>query len=250
MRRCYFKTICIVIIAFITVLSAFGDEFTNDWQTKVIDDFNGDSEYVWKTDASRFITITDSETFPKLAYINTWPIAVFGSNFDGELELRSLGLHGRFDRRGYNWIDIFPTDPEAEDPDRPIEIPIPGRVRTFDMWVWGSNLNFYIEIFLRDYQGVIHSIRLGDIGYTGWRNLRANVPNNISQRRRVSADYAGLRFVKFRLWTQPVERVNDFYVYFKQFKILTDMFETYYDGHDLGDARRIRQLWAEASEED
>jgi hypothetical protein len=113
-----------------------------------------------------------------------------------------------------------------------------------DMWVWGSNLKYYIEIFLRDYRGVVHTIKLGDISYVGWRNLKVNIPNSIPQSKRILPAYAGLSFVKFRIWTQPVERVDNFYIYFKQFKVLTDMFESLFDGNDLADPQNVERLWA------
>jgi len=113
-----------------------------------------------------------------------------------------------------------------------------------DMWVWGANLKYYIEIYVRDYMGVIHAIKLGDISYTGWRNLKVNVPNTIRQSRRILPSYAGLQFVKFRIWTQPVEKVDNFYIYFKQFKVLTDMFESLFDGNDLADPSNVERLWA------
>ena len=43
-----------------------------------------------------------------------------------------------------------------------------------------------------------------------------------------------------------MERVDNFYVYFKQMKVLTDTFESLYDGDELGDPERVQQLWADA----
>jgi hypothetical protein len=85
---------------------------------------------------------------------------------------------------------------------------------------------------------------MGGIGHTGWKNLRAMIPNNIHQSKRILPRYAGLHFVKFRIWTQPTEKVGDFYIYFKQFKVLTDTFETLYDGDELADPERVQELWA------
>ena len=246
MKQGSFKIICLIIWACITVFSAFGDETTNSFESKVLESFNGDADapYLWKTDASRFITRTSTATYPMTTYVEAWPIAAFGNNRGANAQpLRSLGINGSFDRRGYNWIDLYPV--LADDPDaKPFEIPIPGRIHNLDVWVWGSNLKFYIEVYLRDYLGVIHTLRLGDISYAGWRNLRVNIPTNIPQARRILPSYAGLQFVKFRIWTQPVERVDNFYIYFKQLKVLTDMFESLFDGNDLADPQNVERLWA------
>jgi hypothetical protein len=55
---------------------------------------------------------------------------------------------------------------------------------------------------------------------------------------------ASLRFVKFRIWTQPDETVGPFYIYMKQFKVLTDNFESAFDGDELADPDNINELWA------
>ena len=242
------KAVCLVILACIAVLSTYGDDVTVDLESKILEAFNGDSGYVWKTDASKFATKADDISYPQITYVDAWPIALFGYNRNGEQTLKSLGLHGRFDRRGYNWIDLYPikADDNSDNPE-PVEIPVPGRVLNFDMWVWGANLQFYIEIYLRDYQGVVHNLRLGDINHTGWKNLRVNVPTSIRQSKRILPKLAGLTFVKFRVWTQPTEKVGDFYVYFKQFKALTDTFESLFDGDELADPERVQELWASAS---
>jgi len=242
MKQVSFKIICLIVWACIAVFSGFSDDFAVSLESRVLESFNGDSDapYVWKTDTSRFITTG----FPRLNYVEAWPVSAFGNNRGaGTSTIRSFGIHGRFDRRGYNWIDVYPVLANDRD-ENPYEIPIPGRVQNIDMWVWGANLRYYIEIYLRDHRGVIHTLHLGQINYPGWRNLRVNVPTSIPQSRRVLPSYAGLTFVKFRIWTQPVERVDNFFIYFKQLKILTDVFENLFDGSDLADPENVERLWA------
>jgi len=245
MKKGSFKFICLIVWACIMISPRlFADEITQSFESRILESFNGDSDakYVWKSDSSKFITKTDTTTYPILTYVDAWPVAVFGYNRTGDASLKSFGIHGRFDRKGYNWIDIYPA--LKDKPDEPFEIPIPGRVRNFDMWVWGANLKYYIEIYVRDYRGVVYGFKLGDISYIGWKNLQVDLPKNIVQSRRTLPAYAGLHFVKFRVWTQPVERVDDFYIYFKQFKILTDMFDPLFDGNDLADPDHVEKLWA------
>jgi len=242
MKHGSFKVVCLIIWACIMVLPSFGDEYNVDLETRVLETFNGDSEYTWKTDASKFSTKTKDITFPQISYVSSWPVSAFGTNLDNSKTIKSLGIHGRFDRRGYNWIDVYPTKD-----DKPAEIPIPGRVRLLDMWVWGANFNYYVEVFLRDYQGVVHTLRFGEINHTGWKNLRVNIPTGIPQSKRTLPLYTGLTFVKFRIWTQPAEQVDDFYVYFKQLKALTDIFESLFDGNELADPQRIQELWSDAN---
>ncbi|MDR2718443.1 MAG: flagellar filament outer layer protein FlaA [Treponema sp.] len=251
------KAVCLVVLAFITVVSTYGDDRTVDLTSIVLEDFGDvtthewndgrhprNLEYSWTLAASKFATKSkdgngNEVNYPIMAYVETWPISLFGYNREGKT-IKSLGIHGRFDRRGFNWIDLYPVGSDGS----AYEIPMPGRVRYIDMWAWGANLDYLVEAYVRDYQGVVHIIKLGNLAYTGWKNLRANIPNNISQSKRVLPNLAQLRFIKFRIWTQPGEQVSDFYIYFKQFKVLTDVFESAFDGDELADPDLLPQLWA------
>ncbi|MDR2500596.1 MAG: flagellar filament outer layer protein FlaA [Treponema sp.] len=241
MKHGSFKAVCLIFMASVAVASVFSDENTVSLESVILEAFNGDSEYEWRVAASKFATKNDEETFPKLSYVSAWPVALFG--YSPSEEQQSLGIWGRFDRRGYNWVDIYPVASGGEDDAAPAEIPIPGRVKFLDLWVWGSNLNYYVEAYVRDYQGVPHIINLGNIAYTGWKNLRAAVPARIPQAKRVLPHLASLKFVKFRIWTQPNEPVGDFYVYIDQFKVLSDTFESLYDGNDLANPEKVQELW-------
>jgi len=250
MKQTSFKIICLIIWACITVFSAYGQASTVSLETKILESFNGDDDapYIWKTDASRFASNVQNSNgvtvqYPVTTYVEAWPVQVFGYNrAPNSAPIRSLGINGKFDRMGYNWVDLYPV--LANDPDeKPYEIHIPGVVKNLDVWVWGANLRYYIEVFVRDYRGVVHALRLGDISYLGWRNLSVNIPNHIVQTRRTLPSYAGLSFVKFRIWTQPVERVDNFYVYLKQLKILTDVFSPLFDGNELADPDYVDSLW-------
>jgi hypothetical protein len=222
------------------VLEAFNGETTREWhdgrQVRSYD-------FGWSLRASSFATTaTDANgnevNFPRQAFVEAWPRALFGDNRQGEA-LRSFGINGRFDRQGHNWIDIFPVDGEGDT----FEIPMPGRVRNMDLWVWGSNLHYSIEAYVRDSRGIVHRIRLGSLAFSGWRNLQANIPGNIRQDSRVLPAHAQLHFVKFRIWTAPNEKVDNFFVYLNRFQILTDLFETFFDGDDLADPGFVSEIW-------
>ncbi|MDR2922776.1 MAG: flagellar filament outer layer protein FlaA [Treponema sp.] len=252
------KAVCFVVLACVVVMPAIGDGQTVDLTSIIVESFNGDTthewndgkhqrryEFSWALNASKFATkSTDDDgnevMFPLSAYVKAWPVAVFGFNRD---DLKSFGIRGRFDRQGYNWIDVYPVEGSGEE-GKPFEIPLPGRVRYFDLWVWSGNMDLYIDAMVRDYQGIVHTIHFGALSYTGWKNLRAHIPNNIRQEKRVLPNHAELKFIKFRIWTQPVEKVGDFYVYFKQLKALTDTFETLFDGDQLADPDIIPGLWS------
>ena len=250
----------LLILLCLSALQVFGDEITVDYISIILENFTGetahhwtyagrnfDHDFDWAVDASKFASRINDENYPKLTNVDAWPMALYGTN-KNNLELRSLGIWGKFDRRGYNWIDVYPIVPgsaqDGEEPE-PFEIPIPGRIQYLDMWVWGSNLNYYMEAYFRDHQGVVYGLNMGNLGFQGWKNLRVRIPTSIPQSKRVLPRYAGLTFVKFRIWTTPMERVDNFYVYFNQMKVLTDTFESLFDGDDLADPYNVQELWAQ-----
>jgi len=274
MKQGSFRAICLILMACIAVVSAFGDTQTPVFESKVLETFsdvngvnngvNDDGDrhesphYQWQLVASKFATkiredprdpeseVTDR--YPKSTYVPAYPTAYFRN----QEERTSLGIWGKFSRRGYNWIDLYPVTEGGDDaeavlietvPSNTIPIPIPGRLQAIDMWVWGANFRYDLEAYFRDYRGMIHVIKMGSINHAGWRNLRATIPASIPQTKVNLPNLAELEFVKFRIWTQPTERVDDFYIYFNQFKILTDMQETPFDGDILANPTQIQKFW-------
>jgi hypothetical protein len=242
MKQGSFKAVCLVLLAIIAVGAAFGDDITINSTSLVVESFDGDSPYAWKVLGSKFATKTDDGEWPQSAIIAAWPQALFGINREGK-DLKSLGVWGKFDRQGFNWIDIYPVVADGGDDAGPVEIDMTGRVQYIDVWAWGSNLDFSLEAYFRDYRGVVHIIPMGSLNYQGWKNLQVRFPTQIPQSKRVLPRLAALSFVKFRVWTAPMEPVADFRIYFDQFKILTDTFETLFDGDELALPERVQELW-------
>lgn len=235
------RAVCFVFWAFIAVVFVFGDEGIANLQSRDLDLFDGSNGYTWRIEGSKFATKTDSDTFPKITQVALGPTAI---KTTPDEEQTSLGVWGRFDRQGYNWVDVYPVAADGGNDADPAEIPIPGRVKELDMWVWGSNLNYTLEAYVRDYTGIVHVLNFGSLAYEGWKNLRVSVPANIPQIKRVLPRLTSLTLVKFRIWTPPAEQVNNFYVYFSHLKALTDIFEHRYDGDELADPQRVQELWA------
>jgi hypothetical protein len=275
----------LLLMAGIAVAAAFGDEQAFVLEAIVMDSFDdGVPAYwgetlEWKSEASKFATVVkdeegnkvEEESFPKIQRIATWPEALYpktylstakDTEYPDEESRRSLGINSSFTRRGYNWVDVYPVGPDAGDWDadrqvylnKGIGFDLPGRAQYLDMWVWGSNLNYTLEAYFRDYNGVIRTVDMGSLAYEGWKNLRVRIPSNFSQTKKVLPNYTPLRFIKFRIWTSPTEIVDQpdlrfpnrktgVYIYFDNLRILTDMFEAPYDGRELEDIKRTDELW-------
>ncbi|MDK2818017.1 MAG: hypothetical protein KFW21_01035 [Spirochaetota bacterium] len=165
-----------------------------------------------------------------------------------------LGVKAEFTQQGYNWIELHPyriesgnetpvagetpaTDVQAEAsansesfllqtkgvveeaPDTNAEakifrIPFAGKATELTMWVWGGYYGWWVEAYLRDYLGYQYRIPMGDLLYTGWRQKRTAIPNNIVQSRKRLPATLTLEFEMLKLWSFPSERVDQFYVYF------------------------------------
>ncbi|MCG8480663.1 MAG: flagellar filament outer layer protein FlaA [Spirochaetales bacterium] len=223
---------------------------TTNYQSIVIESFDSPEESPWIVQASKFV----AEGYPQPGWVRTWPAALYRTEPEGET-LRSLGVQAAFDRQGYNFLEFIPVEQNEEGETVPRGIPIPGQVSNIDMWVWGSNFDYYIDIHVRDFRGMTHVLNLGDIGYRGWRNLRIAIPTWIPQTARYVAelrngeftsDLRSLELTKIVLWTRPEERVNGFFVYLDEIKVETDMYRDPFDGEELRDPDSVRELWAGA----
>ena len=112
----------------------------------------------------------------------------------------------------------------------------------------GSNYDYYLDAHFRDYRGMVHTFRMGDLKYAGWRNLVIQIPKHVPQGEPYIPKLKPLEFTKFVLWTRPRERVDDFYVYLDHIKVITDIFVERFDGDDLADVDQTRKIWAAESE--
>lgn len=257
MKQRVAKAICLsaVVLFLLTAVTAFAEDRTVNLESIVVQSFDNPDEQPWFVIGSKFATAG----YPKLAYVNQWPLSLHGSNPRNRDQLRALGLATLFDRREYNWVDIIPGTKSGEGANvsyAPIEIPLPGRVSMIDLWVWSGNYDYYLEAYVRDFKGIVHTIPMGNLTHVGWRNFRANIPSSIPQSKKYLPRTERLTFVKFRLWTRPTEIVaapvradapdheKAIYFYFDHFKVLTDTFESLFDGDSLTDPEFLKDTWA------
>lgn len=234
----------LMLLLLLTPTILVGDEKTLNLESKILESFDPDTRATeWLIQGSKFIT----EDYPKKAYAETWPEALHGSNLE-QLDLAVLGVHFKFDRQGYNFIEIIPVkqNEEGETVHNPIEIP--GRVQQLDLWAWGSDFDYYMEAHIRDHRGVVHVLYLGNLNYVGWKNLRVDFPSYIPQSQAYTPYLAGLQLEKLVVWTKPQERVHDCYLYIDQIKVLTDTFVSRFDGDMLTRPETVQEIWQSEGE--
>ncbi len=243
MKRSVSLLICFMILSTALVSSAlFADERVQNLESRVVESFDDPDAQQWEVLGSKFI----AEGFPQMTYARAWPEALFGRNNEGR-DLRVLGAKAAFDRTGYNYLEFIPVAVGEGGDLVPDPIPLPGRVKQIDMWVWGSNYDYYVEAHIRDFTGRVHVLQLGSIKFVGWKNLAAGIPPYVPQ----AGGYVTeggfnkpIDLLKIVMWTKPTENVSGFNIYLDHIKVLTDTFVTRFDGDQLADPERINEIWS------
>lgn len=228
----FFAGAALVLLSAVFPLSA--QEGPINYQTYMVDTFDNPEGQEWSYQAvgSKFIT----EGYPILKYFDGIPRSVLSMEPGDSENPKYLGLQFKFNRKGDNWVDLFPIK-DGENGKAAYEVPFKGIVQRFDLWVWGAGYYYDLEMIIRDSEGRTHVLPLGSLSFHGWKNLSVTVPRNIPQTSRYIGTKKHMSFVAFRIRTKPSERVDDFKIYFDQFKALTNVYVDSYDGYELGEAK-------------
>jgi len=254
-RGCLFISGLIVLLTLGTgFLSA--DEKTLKLESYVVESFDGPgvstyadgSAIVWQVRGSKFST----EGYPRMTYVqNQWPEDLYGPNPENADKLQVLGINTKFDRMGYNQVELIPGVGEGDNwVAKPLDLP--GRIKSLDLWVWGSNFKYNLEAHFIDYEGLAYRLDMiqsdnkrnpGSLDFVGWKNMYVDIPSYIKQSVVYKPEFKGLRLTKFVIYTQPTEKVDNFYVYLDNIKVLTDKHESYYDGFGLTSPQKIQEIW-------
>jgi hypothetical protein len=233
----------LTIALFLSAAMAIADENTQIIAAKSIATFDDPATAGnWIVQGSKYAT----QGFPQLQVVRAFPEALYGKNKDGK-NLFSLGIHSRFDRKSYNFIEIIPAKKDSSGKLVPTELPLPGRAHSIDMWVWGANFNYTLDVHLRDYQGIDYVVHMGSLDFAGWKDLTATISGAIPQSRNYIPRYAGLVLTKLVIWTAPDEKVDDYYFFVDEITILTDLYETRFDGEELADPDTLNSLWQQGT---
>ena len=207
-------------------IPAFSQAPSRSVETVMIDDFDGTNDAVtwtWNVQASRFVT----ENSPIINTFEAMPNSLKAVT-NPEDTHKVIGVKTKFDRKGDNWIEIYP-----EKDGKPYEIPFRGNVKTLDFWVWGAHYLYFLDVLVRDADGRIHIIHAGNLAFDGWRNIIVDIPTYIRQHSRLRSGPEQMTFVAFRITTDPAEYVDDYVVYFDHFKYSTGALAYIFDGYEL-----------------
>jgi len=227
------KRIFVVLLFFslgVGALFSQGFERIEIIDSITIESFDADAT-AWTVRGSRYV----DDRLLEARLVEAWPNQLYG--YAPEETLRAFGIRAGFERRGHNFIEIVPPNGVY---------PLRGIVREIELWVWNSGRDYYVNGELQDFRGVYHTIEFGDINHFGWRKLSARVPNSILQVEKPHEDINRLRLIKFVLWTDPAERVDDFQVYLDEVRVISDIFQRRVDGEQLADPAVVDSIWGVA----
>jgi hypothetical protein len=276
MKRSYRLLLALLCLMILAMGSSFADESVLRYESVIIDTFDAegsatyadnDQPVVWKVFGSKFSTrpnpedIEDPANWPKQTYaMDTWPTDLFGAYPENREELGVLGIWSRYDRMGYNQFEIAAgQDNGGTWEQKPLSLE--GRVKTIDFWVWGSNFNYYIELYVMDHRGFEYKllpVRIdkltgkkieSNLNFSGWTNFYIDIPSYIDQDVVYQPRNANMSITKFVVYTDPNEKVTDSYIYIDHLKMLTDTHEGTFDGYGLKEPAYIEKVWGSQSEE-
>jgi hypothetical protein len=232
------------------VTPTFADDVAERLESIVVDNFADPEQRTWTENGvdlkdTREWAVTGSKfvtaEFPKMAYVDSapealathYPQAALADAAAKTSPSKSLGVYVKFDRKGYNYFELYPV--KKDDKGNLVDAPyaLPGVTKMIDLWVWGSNFRTTLEIHVRDYRGIPYVLEAGSLNFQGWRNVRVTVPASIPQTQTYLPNYEGLSLTKLVVRTEATERVDGFYTYFNQLKVLSDMHQNPFDGKDL-----------------
>jgi len=208
-----------------------------------LDTFDDPAAQHWAVYGSKFA----NKDFPVMSYVNAFPESLFGRFYADRDKLQALGVRAKWDRKGYNYFELVPVAVGKSGKIEPSPIPIKGSATRLDLWVWGGNYNYYAEVHVMDYRGVPHVLFLGDLTFQGWKNLSVQIPSYIPQGVKWIPQERPLSVTKIVVWTRPDERVDDFYIYFDELKVLSDVAENRFDGDELAQPSFLDKAWKNAA---
>jgi hypothetical protein len=266
-----FATLCLVLF---NVGSLFPAEYKSNIQSLVLEDFelgpDAKPKQWWFLNPDRFGRVDSTDagaSLQQLRWVPAWPEKYFGvakadskkgeffygpigteNNEDmkkryTDISGTCLGMNIKFNRQGYNSVELIPIilNKDGKTYDK-TSLPFKGNVKQVDMWIWGANYNYYVEMVLRDYRGAEYRLDVGSIRHVGWKNFVIPIPNSLPQNVVYVPGQKPLSLVKLVIWTTPNEKVSGAYVYIDHIKYLTDVASDLYDGYQLGNEDYVKVL--------
>jgi len=175
----------------------------------------------------------------------------------------SMGLRFQFVYPGNNSIVLLP--PESKTVRRYVSqlsddtnerkfydvpgIELPGIVKAISIWVLGRGDDYTLEAWIEDWKGDTHIYNFGSMNFIGWRPLTITIPNSVPQEADAFPQTKGLILKKMVIRSTPKTKTdNKTIFFFDSIKVLTDMYDVFFDGADIDFDDEDRQNKAKMQE--
>ncbi len=136
---------------------------------------------------------------------------------------KCMGLKAGFQNKGFNYVELYPPKP----------IVIPGKARAIQLWLLGMKYTWNLEVWLMDFNGMLHKMDFGSLYFEGWQSMTREIPNQIPQQDASYPKDKPLKLVKIVLRGDPENRYDRFYFAIDQIKVISDIYQETFEGMDL-----------------
>ena len=178
--------------------------------------------------------------------VEEWSLTDMGKKKD-----KVLGVNFKFRYPGTNEISILPPleihwkekkpvytyNPNTGKDEQERGLELPGQAKAISIWVHGRGLPYKFEIWIKDFKGNTHILKLGSINFVGWRPLKVSIPGNVPQAFESYPQTRSTKITRLVVRAEPSaareELMQEAYVFFDQIKVLTETYEANFDGQNL-----------------
>ncbi|AEZ57788.1 flagellar filament outer layer protein FlaA [Treponema pallidum] len=144
---------------------------------------------------------------------------------EGDMKIpdsKVFGAKVSFYRRGYNSFEVSSVKP----------LPVEGVAKTVSVWVAGRGYPHSLSLLLEDFWGQRFELHMGQLDFSGWKLMSVAIPpqhvdgkTGIVQKSRRFPNQSGLNIVGFRVDCDPLEAYGNYYVYFDDLRVVTDLYD-------------------------